>query len=528
MPYVWRGKDGDQVTNRILVVIIGLVLWAPLSKAKDFYVAQNSAGAANGASCSDALSAAWFNNGSNWGTASTQVSPGDVVHLCGTFAGSAGSTMLTVQGSGASGKPITILFEPGAVLTAPYWQFATGAISCNNHAFITVDGGSNGVIQNTADGTALAYHVNTKGVDGGGAGCTNFTAQNLTISNLYIRTALSTTDSIDTVGISLFGNNATATRNTIDHSRIGVALSYYTTSNAEISFNKETFVEHGITVGDGNTNSTLTNAKIHDNDLGGGAYLWDSGTANIWHHDPIHIFAVHSGSTTNNILIYNNYVHGSWGNDPAYLTSSGGSHITAYIFIETIGPGVQIFNNKLVGSGPLNMPDNGFILLKGTSTASQSSGNALVYNNVFVSDNEGVGIGISGNSGHDLRNNIMSGLTYAIYTPAGTAVAKSDYNVFYGAKNFGNFTTFTGWQGAGFDLHSKQIDPKLDSNYKPQSGSVAIGAGINLSPLAIPALNVDIMGIGRPASGSWDLGAYVVGGQSSGPAPPTGLTATVQ
>ncbi len=517
-----------KVINKILIAIVGFILSAPFCMANDFYVAQNSTGAGNGAGCSDAFSAAWFNNGANWGSGSAQVGPGDTVHLCGTFTGAAGSTMLSVQGSGAPGNPITVLFEPGAVLTAPYWGLATGAITCNNHPYITIDGGSNGLIQNTADGTALAYHVNTKGVDGGGTGCTNFTAQNLKISNLYIRTALSTTDSIDTIGIALVGNNATATRNTIDHSRIGIALSYSTTSNGEISFNNETFVEHGITVGDTNTNSTLTNARIHDNDLGGGAYLWDSGSANMWHHDPIHIFAVHSGSTTSNVQVYNNYIHGTWGNDVAYKTSSGGTHITAYIFIESIGPGVQIFNNKLVGSGALNMPDNGFILLKGAVAAAQSSGSALVYNNVFVSDKEGVGINLSSNSGHDIRNNIMSGVAYAIYTPPGSSVAKSDYNVFYGATNWGNFSTLSSWQGAGFDLHSKTADPKLDSNFKPQSGSSAIGVGVNLSTLGISALDADVEGIGRPGSGSWDLGAYVFNGVSSGPVPPTGLTAIVQ
>jgi hypothetical protein len=108
-------------------------------------------------------------------------------------------------------------------------------------------------------------------------------------------------------------------------------------------------------------------------------------------------------------------------------------------------------------------------------------------------------------------------------------VAKSDYNVFFGAANWGNFSTFASWQGAGFDVHSKLTDPKLDSNYKPQIGSSAIGLGVNLSALGISALDADVEGIGRPESGSWDLGAYVVNGaQASGPVPPTGLNAIVQ
>jgi hypothetical protein len=519
----------NKVTNKILMVLIGVLLWAPFGFAKDIYVAHNSAGAINGADCTNAYSATWFNSSANWGSAATQINPGDTVHLCGSFAGTAGNTMLSVQGSGVAGRPITVLFETNAVLTAPYWPYATGAISCNNHAYITIDGGSNGLIQNTADGTALAYQQNSKGVDGGGTGCTNFTVKNLRISNLYIRTPLSTTDATDTAGISLIANNSIATKNTIDHSRVGIGLSFSNTSNGEISFNTETFVEHGITVGDTNNNSTLTGIKIHDNDLGGGAYLWDSGSANMWHHDPIHVFAVHSGSTTSGVQIYNNYVHGSWGNDQGYKATSGGTHITAALFIETIGSGAQIFNNVIALIGPLNQTDNGFIFLKGSGTVGQQSANARIYNNTLVSDNEGQGIGFSSNSGHDIRNNLMSGLAYAIYTPPGSSVATSDYNDFFGATNYGNFNTLSGWQGLGFDTHSKTTDPKLDSNFNLQSTSTILGLGVNLTSLGISSLNTDMQGAVRPASGPWDFGAFAHGGtQAARPNPPSGLAAIVQ
>jgi hypothetical protein len=353
--------------------------------------------------------------------------------------------------------------------------------------------------------------------------------KSLRVSNLYIRTALSTTDATDTAGISLIANNSIATKNTIDHSRVGIGLSFSSTSNVEISFNNETFVEHGITVGDTNNSSTLTGVKIHDNDLGGGAYLWDSGSANMWHHDPIHVFAVHPGSTTSGVQIYNNYVHGSWGNDQGYRASNGGTHITAALFIETIGPGVQIFNNTIALIGPLNQTTNGLIFLKGSGTVGQQSANARVYNNTLVSDNEGQGIGISSNSGHDIRNNIMAGLAYAIYTPPGSSVATSDYNDFFGATNYGNFNTFSGWQGRGFDAHSKTTDPKLDSNFNLQSTSTILGLGVNLTSLGISALNTDMQGVVRPANGPWDFGAYAHGGtQAAHPNPPSGLAAVVQ
>jgi hypothetical protein len=102
--------------------------------ATNIYIAQNAAGAASGADCNDAYAYTFFNSSANWTTgtpSSAQIGPGTTVHLCGTFTGTAGSTMLTVQGSGASGSPVTILFDnaTNGNLTAPYWG-ANGAIYC--------------------------------------------------------------------------------------------------------------------------------------------------------------------------------------------------------------------------------------------------------------------------------------------------------------------------------------------------------------------------------------------------------------
>lgn len=512
----------SKVMNRLLIVLIGVMFCAPFCFAKDIYLAQNSAGASNGADCTNAHPTTWFNSSSSWGNASAQISPGDTVHLCGTLTGTAGSTMLTVQGSGAAGHPITILFEPNAVLAAPYWPYTTGAINCNNHAYITIDGGSNGLVENTADGTALTYQQDTLGINGGGSGCTNFTVENLHFSNMHIRTALSATDGADSIAIELSGSNALARNNTIDHVRDGIHVTYTSTSNLEISSNIMTFVETGTTIGDSNTNNTLTGAKIHDNDLGGGAYLWDT-LSNSFHHDPIHIFCAHTGSTATGLQIYNNFIHGTWGNDQAYFNTSGGTHITSPVFIENAGP-AQVFNNIIVLLGKLSQPADGFIYFKGTG-----SNNAKVFNNVLVSDNEGIGIAFAGSSGHDLRNNIFNGLEYAIYVPSGSSLTTSDYNDFFGSKNWGNFSTLASWQGQGFDLHSKQTDPKLDASFRPLSGSSVIGTGVNLTSLGISPLDTDILGVGRPGSGPWDLGAHVYGtAQSSAPVPPTGLAAVVQ
>ena len=109
----------------------------------NIYIAQNATGTASGLDCNDAYGVGFFNTSSNWASTSTvgKISPGATIHLCGTFTGTAGSTMLTTQGNGVSGSSITILFEPGANLTNPaYWgDNINGAIQITNN-WITVDG----------------------------------------------------------------------------------------------------------------------------------------------------------------------------------------------------------------------------------------------------------------------------------------------------------------------------------------------------------------------------------------------------
>src|SRR5215470_16154049 len=115
----------------MLAVVAVMALWAPMAAANDVYIAQNASGSGDGASCASAKAVSYFNNSNNWSSTASGmiIGPDTVVHLCGTFTGAAGSTMLTFQGNGTSGHPITLLFENGAVLTAPYWSTSTGAIN---------------------------------------------------------------------------------------------------------------------------------------------------------------------------------------------------------------------------------------------------------------------------------------------------------------------------------------------------------------------------------------------------------------
>src|ERR1700737_1599873 len=169
--------------NAISILVLGLasLLGVTTANAKAFYVAASSGRNAGGTSCNDALSVAWFNNSSSWGSSSHQISTGTTVFLCGRFSGAAGQQLLAVQGNG-----VTIKFALGAILSAPYWA-TSGAINIDNRSNVVVDGGTNGVIENTQNGTGRAYQKLTVAIHA--VSCTGCTVQNLTIQNLYVRTS---------------------------------------------------------------------------------------------------------------------------------------------------------------------------------------------------------------------------------------------------------------------------------------------------------------------------------------------------
>src|SRR5512146_1628339 len=115
-------SESKMKLSKVLIILGMFLCLGVLLNAKYIYVAQNSAVASSGADCANAHAASWFNSSANWCTGSTQISPGTIVHLCGTFTGSAGAGLLSVQSSGSAGNPITIFFEPGAVLQSPQFN----------------------------------------------------------------------------------------------------------------------------------------------------------------------------------------------------------------------------------------------------------------------------------------------------------------------------------------------------------------------------------------------------------------------
>jgi hypothetical protein len=510
--------------------MIFAVASAGFSLASNIYVAQNTTGGDTGADCADAHSAAWFNSPSNWGSGGNQIGPGTTVHLCGTFTGSAGSTMLNFQGSGASGQPITLLFEANAVLAAPYWSTSTGAISCNSRSNIVVDGGSNGVVKNTDNGTAKSNQQDSLGLFFNS--CDNLTVQNLTVQDIYVRvedTAGGT--GFNSEGIELLdGNNILVTHTTITNVKTGIGFAFTrNSSNFEVASSTFTGVEVPIIHATASANTTYTKVLLHDNDFAGGSNLWDDPAGNSFHHEAYHGWAQVPGAHINGVKIYSNYVHGIWGNDQAYFNKTGGTHITTFLYPEQTGGDVTLFNNVIDSSanGALNQADNGDIFCKATSSPGMS---CAAYNNTFIGPGGKLGVGYEtdGGPGHIVKNNVFYNVSYAIYTPGGDGNVVSDYNTYYGVTNWGSsFESFSQWQAAGQDAHGQNgKDPKLNPNGTLQAGSSAIGAATNLTNLGLPPLDSDKAGVARPSNGNWDASGYQYSTDPP-PNPPTGLSATV-
>jgi hypothetical protein len=516
----------------LMFAVVVVILGATFATANDIYIAQNAQGANTGAGCANAYPVAFFNTASNWGTGAGQIGPGTTVHLCGTFTGTAGSTMLTVQGSGSNGNPVTLKFEAGADLKAPYWS-GNGAVTCSGSNYITIDGNNTGIIENTANGDALTYQQSSKGMYF--SNCSNVEVKNFTgggaIRNLYQRNGSHSSNGRDTYAVFFdTGSDHFAVHdNTIKNSRNLIFVAYSTVTDAQIYNNTLDYSSWMIIAGDNNSNNHLSGYLVYNNTLGPHFDIWQD-TAQTMHADGIMVFAANSGSSAT-AQIYNNYIHGD-------MCTSGGLNCTGYIYVQG-NSNTNIFNNLIVAESGSN---EGNIVIRGNSPGPAPSNNR-VYNNTLVGS-----IGVKNGGGYAgtglvIENNIF--VSEAIGMTFGpnnlNSLSSANYNDFYsvtkvaadnvdsGPEN--DFTTLATWQGQGFDAGSTTGNPQLDVNYKPQSSSAAVNLATNLYPTCngqtnpgLAALCLDKAGVVRPPSLRWDAGAYQ---DPPSVAPPTALSAAV-
>ena len=483
-------------------------------------------------SCANAYPVSFFNTEGNWGAGAGQIGPGTTVHLCGTLTFNPGATGLTVYGSGTSGQPITILFEPGAVLQAPYFGGYSGAggIYVNGYSYITIDGGSGGIIQNTANGTSLANQQSSDGIDL--KNTSNVTVQNLVVRNIYVN-AGSQPSRTDTAGqttmdIELEGavTNLVIANNTLTGSRMGINTNLSGNLNG-LTVYDNSFSDHAWMASITSSSSgTMANVSIYGNSFTNWDN-WQFPTA-TYHTDGIFLYMLGGNENAFTPQVYNNYFYGNLGD----------GNSTAYVYLATDLSGKpvnfsgMVYNNLFLSDAHTTYtggPTPGFTPIVTNTT----TGPHYIYNNTFVAPlqaGQAIFEQISGGVKLTLENNIFSGFCNALLDDgvATEDVVLSNNNVFYNQCSGGNqvITDSTGqmslaaWQGHGFDLNSSSGNPNLSSG-QLQPGSVAINIGANLTSLGVAALDIGApaaYGVGggcrtggctpRPISGPWTAGVY--------------------
>jgi hypothetical protein len=486
--------------NLLIFILIfagigGYMLYTSLAASlPNVYISQAGAGTIDGSSCTNAQSATFFNTQTNWGANSSQIGPGTTVHLCGII-----SSPLTARGSGTNGLPITIHFENGAKISMPYCP-SSGCMDFSNRSYITVDGGANGIIEGTANGSNLANQQPSTGIVA--RSCNNCTIKNLTIQNIFIHVAPANDVANNTTRCINFSGSHWHIENNVMHDADWCLVEGVSPGGDDIHIsNNEIYnINHGWAPS-GTTSDNLGSFFFHNNHIHDMAN-WDS-AQNWYHHDGIHCYAIPLGGMHfTGLYIYDNTFDGDQG-----------ENVTAWIFLEhgqsaqCADPtsNVNIFNNKLIYGGTRPSNGNGII--------SVSDGQGLMVNN-WIQGNDHDGLSPSSvcsgaHSGAIFENNVLAGCDYLISgDQSGATVNYNAYSLcsspFHCVANQTIGTSnFAAYQAAGFE-------PNSVANFAAAAGSNASGVGKNLTSLCtgyLVPLCEDINGKPRPATGPWDAGA---------------------
>jgi hypothetical protein len=524
------------------------------AQAGNVYITPDGSG--QGACTASPQNPSWFNNSGNWGNGANQIGPGTTVHLCGVFNGAAGSTLLSFQGSGASGNPVTLVFESGTQLNSPAWS-GSGAIATNGKSFIKIDGKNNGVIQNTANGDSLSNRSISTLINA--YSCSGCTIQNLTLANVYVAVRGTTNvlggPMTQMNSIAFSGSNWTISGNTI-HDCGWCLYNVFGNgdTNIQISNNEIYNWDHAFMFATSGANAA-SNLFFHDNNLHDNLNFETTGCT--YHLDGMHFFGT-SGSSMSGIYVYNNWFHGSLSGpcSSGFIFMEGGSGTPSH------ASNTNWWNNVFDASGSAGANANGWV-----GIFSGESGSTVFVNNTMVGTSGGdmnVCYNIKAVNNLTFENNVVNncGIQMGLGNLTGSILV--DYNVYgnscqNGANCFvfngafqGNFTTWkSALKGAGIsgaDAHSTfNLTPNLSAAGIPSASYVGSEWGANLSSLAtgqLSSLSGDTTqgdtrsAVGRPSgscstqpsAGCWSVGAYQISGNNAGatpPNPPTSLSATV-
>lgn len=515
-------------------VIFTLAIFSlPAFALTDVYYAASSAGANNGTSCANAYA---YNDGTNgWDVSGNQgsgklIAPGTTVHLCGTITIAANTAGLIVLASGTSGSPITIKFETNAILQSPQFNGGVdgpsggsyspggGIQNSGGYQYIIVDGGSNGIIQNTANGAGLTYDTCSVGIDMEGD-------YNI-IRNLHILNIYQMSGSTDSAGgctgdiYHNYTNFMQVCNNYLENAEMGAEINAgYSSTTPETVFpacssntftaGYENFFANYLYDHDWMLHANGTGApNFYSNEMTYWTLWFEPGAS--FHQDGF--FFTGASSTTFNPQVFDNYVHGD---------IVGGSPTGLLYFTDT-GPGCDgtgqegaVYNN--VWYGTAGSISAGSIISTQQACSADAKGPYYFWNNTFVNTQYQIQNYLSSTSPTvDFRNNVWYGQTSSTYFYLNQgangytfATATFQGNDYYNGRTLGPFglfqspAVFSTWKtncvsgsGTGCDSASVTTDPVLSgessfnsggtlaiTGFVPTSGSPTISLGSNLTSL---------------------------------------------
>jgi len=508
------------------------VVVASVGSGSQIYVAQNGAGSQSGeGSCSNAHPLSWLNRESDWGSGAGKVAPGTTVDLCGTF-----TEPVETKGSGSSGKPVTILFTAGA-------KIAKGGAGCpgsgclniaNESAYITIDGGSDGVIENTDSGTGKESPSTTTGILANG--CKHCAIENLEIANLYVAKKGDEKDNTEIRGI--FIREGSPEYVTVSHDvfhDMGWAVNIEASeSTSHIYVEHDTFyhLTHGFTPTAAFNGGNIGPVVFAHNHWYGNLNWEDGNPSNgtgpdTNHSDGVHCYSADGRGYTphyNGLYIYDNYVEmeGEDNTAPIFLEGGSGDGST---------PCADKTSNIWVYDNVFSSTDTEL----GDGLLGAYSGEPHIYNNTLIGSGRGQCEVINDHVAAEMRfkDNVVTSCPMLIEAEKERLAANGmEYNLWANAgssneaficlnpdEHHYDLVELLGWESCVGDAHSiTTSNAKLDlqetvgAQGKPEAGSPALDAGANLTSLcpSTPeeALCKNINGEARPSTGAWDIGAY--------------------
>lgn len=399
-------------------LFLTLVLLFALPAVAQTYVAQTAGVQSTGSLC----------------TGQTAIAPSSItwttsmnIVLCGVWnLGTNASGTITLGAGGTSTTPLTIYADTGVVVQAPYFG-QNGFIYDNGYSYVTINGGGNGIIEATANGTGLTYQAQGSASYNWALGivvasASNVTIENWTIANLYIHkgtvygatvSGTGTTATVTCAGLPACGlingenlievmncrvpgfNNAgtavvtSTSGNTFTYANSTVGSSTgCTVSDAHGNRGSADYFT-GIQVSNAGSNITISGNTIHDIYAGITLNGADSTTVSNWSVNNNTIYNVNwgmystpgtNGTVNAPALYYGNVIH-DW---EIWDDANDNNHHDG-IFLSSPSAGMtlngpQIYNNHIYGS-----------LIDGMSAMVYMTGgagygtleNMVLFNNVF-------------------------------------------------------------------------------------------------------------------------------------------------